>query len=468
MSALVGLVLGLTGLLATGAAVTPAGPRGSTTMRLARAAVWGALAVSAWIPVLFALGIRPAPWNLASLPLLAAAARWGLQRRQRPAPPPVEPATPALSLSVAMGTAVLLLAYGLAVGWMTLSKTMDSPSAAIWAGKAGIFFREGGVPWSFFSDPARWTLHPSYPLGYVFQMIWFHGWMGGDEEWLMQLLPLFWQLLLMALVLDAMPGRGWRGWLARIWGVSLFVGVAALTNVTAFFAEPVLAAFAVLGLRELLLRRTAAVPMSWAPWIILGACGWIKNEGAAIHLAAMAAAWLADRSDWRWRPALAGLAVWLPWRLLALAAGASAADFAWPAGWAGAMRSLSASAAHFGAIAFLEPWRSAGVWWLWLLAVALFPLAFWRDRAAHLLSGFAWFYTAGLVGVYAFSAVPDLQWHVAALDRLLVSPACALALAVGLASQGVGNRFTPGRTVDLPPPGLRACQHGPPGYTAGT
>ncbi len=407
-----------------------------------RAAGLGFVATSVWVLILPALGLPLLRWMLAA----PAVVLWSLRRpagwRRRASECPARASqsrdgtSPLLPrLLVLAGAAVIV---GLAA-WRALSHTMDTPAGmGIWGYKAKLFWT-AGWPAGYLTDPARAFAQLSYPPGFPLLAVWFSAWVGRHDDHLLQVLPVLFLALALLYGVTSRGCAGRRGWTVACVACALFGSVAVQETAESFYPEPLLWFLALVGLSGIARGPDAAGARAWREsWLLAGACGWVKQEGLLVVVAAVVAACVVLRPR---RPVLGGL-VWalaalLPWRAVTLLAGIGLDDFhlAWP-GWAEAVHRAAAAWSRILQMTCVEPWRQAFVWPLAGAACIVMGrrLVVRRDTGFALV--FAATFTVLLAHIFMFSALPDLDWHLASLERLLVLPVAALlnVLAAGVAS----------------------------------
>ena len=182
-------------------------------------------------------------------------------------------------------------------------------------------------------------------------------------------------------------------------------------------------------------------------WVLIGASGWIKNEGLLILIAS----WIGVRVVYGRKPAtlkallLAGL-IPVCWHVAVRVCGAKLFDYAnpWQVDWTRGIKAFLYTLNYF----FLSPWESGFVAYLFcfLLAMGLLRLRKLRKRKemcfTALVSGismFLYFY------VFSVSRAQDFDLHLeSALPRLLCFPILLLARSVvneldGLTKQKSGH-----------------------------
>lgn len=407
-----------------------------------RAAGLGFVATSAWVWVLLALGLPLSRWMLAApavvLWSLRLPAGWRGRAAERPARAPRsrDGASPLLPrLLVLAGAAVIV---GLAA-WRAWSHTMDTPAGmGIWGYKAKLFWT-AGWPAGYLTDPARAFAQLSYPPGFPLAAVWFSAWVGRYDDHLLQVLPVLFLALALLYGVTSRGCAGRRGWTVACVACALFGSVAVQETAESFYPEPLLWFLALVGLSGIARGPDGPGVRAWREsWLLAGACGWVKNEGLLVVVAAVVAAGVVLRPR---RPVFVGLgwalAALLPWRAATLLAGVGLEDFhlAWP-GWAEAVHRAAAAWSRILQMACVESWRQAFVWPLAAVTAVAMGRRIMARRAAGFALVFAAAFTVLLAHIFMFSTVPDFDWHLASLERLLVLPAAVLltVLAAGVES----------------------------------
>ena len=202
------------------------------------------------------------------------------------------------------------------------------------------------------------------------------------------------------------------------WVATAFFTATAFQLGTYFYAEPIMALFALAGWERVRGGRGDV----WG-WLLLGAAGWFKNEG----ILALPACWFAMRLllGRKAAPALhlmAGLALPVAWHAGCRLAGGGVYDFApvWHPDWSQAWAAL----ARAGRLAFLEPWRYGFAFPLAVLGWFA-PAVRSRPFATAGMASLAM--TAAYAGIFSLSRAMDFSWHLDSIERLMWLPALLLA-----------------------------------------
>lgn len=424
------LAAALAALGLTGAALTPRGRAFDAFTALAS----GALAVSLFMAAWLACGVLPPRPALPLLPAAVWLIRLSLRRRCAGTAGAVSIAPrasgPRQTRIAFWGLVALWAVFTAWLAWTTLATSLFSLAGqGIWGYKAKLFFLEGGLPVGFWADPAFQHAQPSYPLGFPLITVWGYAWLGGVNDHVIQLLPVFFLAAAILLLLCDAARRGPRGWMAGALALAFYASPEGWMPAKLFYAEPMLLFLALVGLREVMRH-----PRGRSGWLFLASVAWVKNEGGLVVLAAAVSHVVAERLHRR-RPrrgaftapaaALVLAAIWPLWARLQ---GATLPDFGWN-GAAQAWRGLVAAAGGFWNMAVRHGADYAG---LWLLAPAV-VLGEWRRWRRHgiFLALFAVLLTSASVGIYAFSRSPAPDWHIASsLNRLLLVPTAALWMLV--------------------------------------
>ncbi len=344
--------------------------------------------------------------------------------------------TESLHGNVAVNACCTVLFFALASA-IALTHTFVSPTGlGVYGGKAKLFFMGGGIPDGFFTDGAYSSYQPAYPPGLTLLTLVAYVISGCCGEWLTQLIPVFAATMTMWLVVRIGNGSHWGQLLA----VAAFLGEQTLQMTTMFYAEPLVAMFAILGWLRLRKDR-----WSFSGWTLLGTAGLFKTEALILTVAiwmafgihALMASEFRLTGD-RWHRCLAwtsrlAVAVALPllWHCGCRLAGASFYDYA-PV-WDPDFSRFCKGAAYLLKTAFLEPWRYG---FAYPLAIAVVSAAMVR-RAESAQSG-SQTIVAALAAlssmvifafVYSLSRAPDFRWHLwSSAARLLWTPSLFILL----------------------------------------
>ena len=220
-----------------------------------------------------------------------------------------------------------------------------------------------------------------------------------------------------------------RGGCVILWLISLLTTSLWLVMGSQLYSEPLMLLFALVGIDYVVHRRG----YNLIGWVLIGASGWIKNEGLLILIAS----WIGVRVVYGRKLAtlkallLAGL-IPVCWHVAVRVCGAKLFDYAnpWQVDWTRGIKAFLYTLNYF----FLSPWESGFVAYLFcfLLAMGLLRLRKLRKRKemcfTALVSGismFLYFY------VFSVSRAQDFDWHLeSALPRLLCFPILLLARSV--------------------------------------
>lgn len=399
-----------------------------------QAAVWSLLLLSLVMLVPVLAGIRPdAGLTLAAALACGAGARVSGCAVSTPGLGGSGSAAPGTRIAVA----ALVALFVLAAGTMACSHTFLAPNGlGVQGGKARLLYLAGGLPGGFFTGAAHRTLQPAYPPGFSLLTLACYGMAGGCGEYLTQLLP----IALAACTLALLATRGRAAYSAfALWVVATFLARPALRLTTQFYAEPLMALLVVAGWEAL---RGGSGRLRG--WFLLGAAGWIKNEG----LLFLPALWVGlrlcrgGRQAAPWRGLAAGLLLPLAWHLGCRLAGGQLYDFApvWAPDPAKGIAALRALVQY----TLLRPWIYGYVFPLVLVAAGVprwrrrLEPAFGAAAVAVLLLGLAF------AAIFALSEATDFDWHLASLKRLLWTPSLLLLReCAGLLAPAVYPTVTP-------------------------
>ena len=313
----------------------------------------------------------------------------------------------------------------LATTVLALSHPYMTPNGlGVVGGRAKLMWLLGRYPVSGF-PMEDWELYQSaYPLGHVLLILACYVVGGGCGDWLMQLTGCLFSALLSIWVC-----RQVRGGCVILWFISLLTTSLWLVMGSQLYSEPLMLLFALVGIDYVVHRRG----YNLIGWVLIGASGWIKNEGLLILIAS----WIGVRVVYGRKLAtlkallLAGL-IPVCWHVAVRVCGAKLFDYAnpWQVDWTRGIKAFLYTLNYF----FLSPWESGFVAYLFcfLLAMGLLRLRKLRKRKemcfTALVSGilmFVYFY------VFSVSRAQDFDWHLeSALPRLLCFPILLLARSV--------------------------------------
>ena len=316
----------------------------------------------------------------------------------------------------------LALALGLfaLLGFLALSHTFTSPNGlGVFGGKAKLLYLARGAPEGFFTDAAWATLQPAYPPGFALVTLGCYGLAGECGEWLTQLLPcVFCALVCLISVCRCVQSAPAAGGMASVflalWVTAAFCGFPSLWVASLYYAEPMMVLLLLAGV-DAILRGRNPVP----GWLLVGGCGWVKNEGLLfLPLLWIALRWAEGRERAPVRGLLLGLALPVAWLAGSRLHGATLYDYA-PV-YLPDIRQVGMAAAETFRLAFLEPWRYG-----FAFPLACFASLIPRCRTKRALAGLAVLlgYTFAMWWILGISRASDFGWHLRSLERLLWAPA---------------------------------------------
>ena len=353
-------------------------------------------------------GFTPAPWFV--LALAGACAAVAVLMRKRGFGDGDAGGTP-LNRWLAAGAGVAFFAF---LAAFALTHTFTAPCGlGVFGGKARLLFLAGGVPEGFFTAQGWDTLQPAYPPGWALITLGCYGVAGFCGEYWTQLLG----CAAMAAVLFFLCRRA-GGVPAMCWVAASFCTANIIWMGTHYYAEPLMALFVLAGWERV--RRGGDDLFGW---VLIGAAGWIKNEGILF----LPALWLSvrmlnGRGAASLPKLLAGLALPAAWRVGCQAAGGAIPDYA--LAHEASLRQAWSSLAYVFTQGFRKPWQYGFVFPLAALALIL-P---WTRRTGTLpavcLAVLMVF--CAFAGIFSISRAMDFSWHLASLDRLLWVPAFLL------------------------------------------
>jgi len=363
------------------------------------------------------LGFSPSPLFVTGAITCSILGTWLTVQHLRQANTPHHPLLP-LNRPLMLG--LMSLALFLFYAFLTLSHTFVTPNGlGVFGGKAKLLYLSAGIPTGFFTDPAWSTLQPAYPPGYALVTLGCYGLAGGCGEHLTQLLSCLFVACSLLFVGHKLPQRNPLFLPLLLWFAACLLAEQAIWTGILFYAEPCMLLILLVAVDAIIADVEGAEKPSLLPWILLGSCGWIKNEGI-LYLPAV---WLAMCLTYGGKrvPLTAlfyGLLLPLLWLLYSRLSGAKLYDFA-PL-WQPDGQQAWLAAKAIAKLAFLEPWRYGFAY-----PLALIILAFKPFRTGRGIIGFAVMLITVLAFIYIFSLsrAAEFEWHLDSLERLLWLPA---------------------------------------------
>jgi len=253
-------------------------------------------------------------------------------------------------------------------------------------------------------------MQPAYPPGFALLTLGIKGLAGGCGEWLTQLLGCFFMALAAVFLV-----RHAGSWAAALWVAVSFLTPQIMQMGTLYYAEPLMALMALAGWERL---RKGGDDV-WG-WLLLGAAGWMKNEGVLV----LPAFWFSSRvfrggasASVKWL--LAGLALPVAWHVGCRLAGGGLYDFGWQPDWGQAWLALG----RVARLGFVEPWRFGFVW---PLAVLAWLAPGMRTRGYAVANVAVLLLLGAFVGIFSLSRAGDFDWHLGSMERLMWLPALML------------------------------------------
>jgi hypothetical protein len=367
------------------------------------------------IPPLF--GFSPSALFVAGAVTCSVMGAWLATQRLRQADMPHQPL---LSLNRPLILGVIALALFLVYAFLTLSHTFMTPNGlGVFGGKAKLLFVSAGIPAGFFTDHAWSTLQPAYPPGYALVTLGCYGLAGGCGEHLTQLLSCLFVACSLLFIGFKLPQRNPLFLPLLLWFAACLLAEQAIWTGILFYAEPCMLLILLVAVDAIIADVEGEEKPFLLPWILLGSCGWIKNEGI-LYLPAV---WFAMRLMYGGKrihltTLIYGLILPVFWLLYSRFSGAKLYDFAplWQPDGHQAWQAAKAVAK----LAFLEPWRYGFAY-----PFALLILVFKSFRTGRVIIGLVVMLLTVLTFIYIFSLsrAAEFDWHLDSLERLLWLPA---------------------------------------------
>lgn len=314
--------------------------------------------------------------------------------------------------------------------FLTLSHTFMTPNGlGVFGGKAKLLSLSGGIPPGFFTDGAWSTLQPAYPPGFALLTLGCYGLAGACGEYLTQLLSCVFIGCSLFFIGAKIPQRMPLYLPLILWFTAAFLAEQAVWTGIFFYAEPWMLLVLLVAVDALLSDAEREEKHSILPWILLGSCGWIKNEGL-IYLPAV---WLAMRlvygsSRAPLKGLCCGLILPLAWAIFSRLKGATLYDFApvWQIDW----HQAGFAAKAIARLAFLEPWRYG---FAYPLAVVILSIPSSRTRQVKIGLLVMLANLLAFIYIFSISRASDFEWHLDSLGRLLWIPSVLLLFIVATA-----------------------------------
>ena len=171
-----------------------------------------------------------------------------------------------------------LLLFGV-VSILTLSHTTVTPNvASVVGGKAKLFMDSGGFTSEFWrGSNGVDDMIPAYPPGLAMLMVPLRSTCGVTGVWLEQLIGPMAMVVLFFLLGELCSSNCWRGPLLAL---AMLTSLTALQIFCSMYPEGVMVAFVVAGA-----VRLSKNPVDILGWLLVGAAGWLKNEGLLFSIA---------------------------------------------------------------------------------------------------------------------------------------------------------------------------------------
>lgn len=356
----------------------------------------------AGIPIcVWSLGL----WEAGSLSLLYGMRRMGRREEEVPEKSASFRETRYLFLCVSLYMGI--------IGWFCLSHDFTAPNGlGVFGGRAGLFYRFGGVPEGLFTDCAYRFLEPAYPPGLAMLILSQFGFSGGCAERFPQLLTVLAMGVLLYWLLHA--ARGSVGKQSLVW--AFFLCPTSLAVATNCYAEPFMVLCLLAGLDMVRGGRD-----DWLGWVFMGAAGWFKNEGLLYFLLLWASIRMCSgrkAAPLRWL--VAGLVLPAVWFLGSRLMGAALSDYApiWTPDGHKSLVAIKAMAMEM----FAKPWETAFLYPLLVAGgvVRLVMLRTWNRETDGVTACFIGLSLLSFAGIYGLSLAEDFSWHLySSVDRLL-------------------------------------------------
>lgn len=350
------------------------------------------------------------------------------QQRQKDMPHPV-----LLTLNTTIIVGLIVLVLFLFYAFLTLSHTFVTPNGlGVFGGKAKLLYLSGGIPPGYFTDAAWSTLQPAYPPGFALLTLGCYGLAGACGEHLTQLLSCLFMACALLFIGLKLPQRGPLFLPVILWFAVAFLAEQAIWTGIFFYAEPWMLFVLLVSVDAIMADAEHAEKPSTLPWILLGSCGWNKNEGI-IYLPVV---WLAMRlihasSRVPLKSLGFGLILPLLWMIYSRFFGAKLYNFA--PFWQSDCHQAWLAAKAIAKLAFLEPWRYGFAYPLTIII-----LAFSSFRTGRVVVGLLVMLAnlLAFIAIFSISRAAEFEWHLDSLERLLWIPAILFLFIVATSSKG--------------------------------
>ena len=313
------------------------------------------------------------------------------------------------------GTLLVMVASIILYASLALAHTFVAPNGlGTVGGRAKLMFLSGGIGEGFFTDPAFALLQPAYPPGAASLVLWCDALSGFCGEWIIQLLP----CVLMATMAGFIMSR-FRSALGMLVVFVVFSTPVSIRLATLFYPEVYVAIYCLFGWERIRKNR-----LDYIGWVLIGVSGWFKNEGLVYFCSvAMAVLVVPPHVGFRRLAVRVALGAVLPmaWHLGCRLAGASLDGYL-PLDQL-RIHQFAAAAYRAFQYMFCSAWQYA----------FLFPMAFvslsvprWRNSNLKTMVIGVLFAVVGFAAIFSLSVVPDFEWHLDSLERLLWVPSLFL------------------------------------------
>jgi hypothetical protein len=314
--------------------------------------------------------------------------------------------------SQALLSLALTLAYLVVCSYGALSHSFMPPNGiGVSGGKARLFHLAGGIPKGFFTEHAWSTLQPSYPPGSALLTWGGYVFAGTSGEWLTQAMV----CVFAALCLTALFGGISRMGVA--WVFLAQCSATTLLMASLFYSEPLMALLLVAG------WRCVRDQDSYAGWLLIGSCGWVKTEGLLFLpiLWCLFRPFREEGGRQAIKQLMVGLMMPMAWVAFSRWHGAMLYDYAsiFEPDFSRGLLALK----KLIQFSFGEPWRYGFVYPLGLVAILCSSRINWKKNGPLLCSGiFAALMGLAAVYILSLSRAPDFNWHLLSMERLLWAP----------------------------------------------
>lgn len=331
--------------------------------------------------------------------------------------------------------------------------TDSYPLQAIWGYKAMIIYKESTIPITLFTDPTISYTHQTYPLCFPIMIAFSYMCIGEFNDSLIKLIPPTLGILLYFSIFSILKREGASKLVSLLLCFLFCSSGTFIISSTILYAENLLLLYILWGV-YLIYRylKNNELQFIILGYLFLASSAWIKNEGLVYFASAGAFVLFLELFKYNKKSFITSLLLFLipaillilPWAFFKYYINIPMRDFnlsqIFITQWTITLNTLILSSRKFLSNIFIELKNSSGLWYIIIFSI-LFRFKSIYKRIDYLFILWISIFTCILFALsFAFSIRP-LEWHMDAIERLLLSPIIILLIIICPKKKNLGSKF---------------------------